>query len=111
MSDLHETHVCRDCGASITIPYATPAPTEDATPATVFYDGAHDDCDSDYRHNHSTAPLRQVLSPTELALAAALASLPAPTEDAPAFDIAGDWSEQRRRATPPARVSAPITDG
>jgi hypothetical protein len=25
MTTLHETHVCRDCGAEITIPYARPA--------------------------------------------------------------------------------------
>jgi hypothetical protein len=24
MSELHETHVCRDCGAEITLPYVRP---------------------------------------------------------------------------------------
>lgn len=32
MSDLHETHVCRDCGAEITLPYATPP----AEPGRLF---------------------------------------------------------------------------
>lgn len=36
MNDLHETHVCRDCGAEITMPYATP-PSEEAT---VLYSAA-----------------------------------------------------------------------
>jgi hypothetical protein len=47
----------------------TPMTTRD-TPdaASVFYDGVHDGCGADYRHNHSTAPLVDALTPSERAL-------------------------------------------
>jgi hypothetical protein len=36
--------------------------SKDSTPASVFYDGIHEGCDTTYRHNHSTAPLVAGLS-------------------------------------------------
>jgi hypothetical protein len=39
-----------------------------SAPLSVFYDGAHEGCDTDHRHNHSTAPLVDALTPAQHAL-------------------------------------------
>jgi hypothetical protein len=62
-----------------------------AQTASVFYDGAHEGCDTNHRHNHSTAPLVDALTPGQHALVDAVLAEAAQTASDQVPTVMADW--------------------
>lgn len=97
---LHETHVCRDCGAEITVPFAR-APYAARLSNDRGADAVHEAAQAflDWYDQPGRSYVRDGSGPATVAALRAALSVPAPT--LPALDVnavakgLGDWARDR----------------